>query len=233
MPVADTFTLFPALPLELRLQIWGEALSVRSVWAATPNIGSDHPTANSPLFSMAYVGPAPYLAGLSSKEARRLLERTYDKPIRRPSAGVYWVNMEKTVVYLGDSSDAIAVLDSFHDDDLSRLKHVAFGWSRFDQLARICQRLATTCPDICTVVVHQLDTNDNAAEDGFVSQPLNLEMATYYATIPIHTGPELGYEMLDTDYLRSILSEYFGTSPPRLHFLQPDLAHSSTPSNPS
>ncbi len=58
------------------LQIWREALSVRSVWAAIRNRVSDcDPTGvDYPLFIMTYVVPAPYLAGLSSKEAWRLLE---------------------------------------------------------------------------------------------------------------------------------------------------------------
>lgn len=86
-----TFTLFCALPQEIRLQIWGEALSVRSVWTAIRNRASDSdPTgAVHPTFSMTYVGTAPYLAGLSSTEARRLLEQIYPKPILGPIAGVY------------------------------------------------------------------------------------------------------------------------------------------------
>jgi hypothetical protein len=217
------------MPLELRLHIWGEALSVRSVWAAVRNLASDcDPTGvDHPPFSMAYVGPAPYLAGLSSKEARRLLEQIYVKPIRGPSAGVYWVDMDQTVVYLGDSSDAMEIMDSFHANDLSRFKHVALVWSQFNRLARVCQRLARTCPALCTIVIHQVETEAKAIVNSPFSQPLSLETATYYATIPIHIRSELGYKKLDTDYLRSLLLEYFGASPPRLHMLPLDLADSS------
>jgi hypothetical protein len=229
MSAADSFTFFRAMPLELRLQIWGEALSVRSVWAAVRSLASDcDPTSvDHPPFSMAYVGPAPYLAGLSSNEARRLLEQAYVKPICGPSAGVHWVDMDQTVVYLGDSSDAMAVMDSFHADDLSRFKHVALVWSQFNRLARVCQCLAMTCPALCTIVIHQAETVAKAITNGPFSQSLGLETATYYATIPTHTRFELGYKKLDTDYLRSLLLEYFGASPPRLHMLPPDLADSA------
>jgi hypothetical protein len=163
---------------------------------------------------MAYIGSAPYLAGLSSKEARRLLEQTYMKPIRRPSAGVYWVDMDYTVIYLGDFSDAMKVMDSFHADDLCRFKHVALEWSQFDRLARACQRLARTCPALCTIIVHQAETKAQAVADGPFSRSLSLETAIDYATIPSHNNSELGYKGLDTDYLRSLLLVYFGASPP-------------------
>ena len=187
MSAADSFTFFGALPLELRLQIWREALSVRTVWAAIRNPTSvDHPQ-----FSMA------------------------------------WVDMDHTVVYLGDFSDAMKVMDSFHADDLCRFKHVALGWSQFDRLARACQRLARTCPALCTIIVHQAETKAQAVADGPFSRSLSLETATNYATIPSHNNSELGYKGLDTDYLRSLLLAYFGASPPRLHMLPPDLADSS------
>ena len=71
MSAADSFTYFHALPLELRLQIWREALSVRSVWAAVPNDSANRSLSTSRLpFNMAYIGPAPYLVWLSRREAR-------------------------------------------------------------------------------------------------------------------------------------------------------------------
>jgi hypothetical protein len=232
MSAADSFTSFPAIPLELRLQIWGEALSVRTVWAAIRNCASDcDPTGlDHPPFSMAYIGPAPYLAGLSSKEARRLLEQSYVKPIRGPSARVCWVDVDQTVIYLGDSSDAMAVMDSFHADDLFRFKHIALVWSQFNSLARVCRRLAITCPALCTVIIHQVETETKPMVNGPFFQPLSLQTAAYYATIPIHARSELGYKKLDTDHLRSLLLEYFGASPPRLHMLPPDQASSSNSS---
>ncbi|KAK0102648.1 hypothetical protein ONS95_006252 [Cadophora gregata] len=223
MSAADSFTLFGALPLELRQQIWCEALSVRTVWAAIRNpAGVNHAQ-----FSMAYIGPAPYLAGLSSKEARRLLEQTYMKPIRRPSAGVYWVDMDHTVVYLGDFSDTMKVIDSFHADDLCRFKHVALEWTQFDRLARACQHLARTCPALCTIIVHQAETKARAVAGGPSSRSLSLETAAEYANIPSRNNSELGYKGLDTDYLRSLLMAYFGASPPRLHMLPPGSAKTS------
>lgn len=60
-----------------------------------------------------------------------MLEQFYLKPIHGPfsglatSAGSYWVNLNTTVVYLGNSFDADSVLNSFGTDELSKFKHVA------------------------------------------------------------------------------------------------------------
>lgn len=84
MSAADSFIYFHALPTELRLQIWGEALAVRSVWAAVRNYSADRDLSASRLpFIMVYIGPAPYLAGLSFREARRLLEQSCECAIDR------------------------------------------------------------------------------------------------------------------------------------------------------
>ncbi|CZT53420.1 uncharacterized protein RSE6_14970 [Rhynchosporium secalis] len=215
MSPANSFTLFGALPPELRLQIWREALSVRTVWAAIRNRAS-----------MAYIGSALYLAGLSCKEARRLLEQTYIKPICQLSADVCWVDMNHTVVYLGDFFETMTVIDSFHADDLCRFKHVALRWSQFDRLARVCRRLAATCPALCTIVIHQTEPKAQPGAVSSFSRSLSHKTAIDYAIIFSHNNSALGYEGLDTDYLRSLLLAYFGASPPRLHMLPPDLAES-------
>jgi len=173
---------------------------------------------------MIFIGPAPYLAGLSSREARRLLEKSYVKPIRGPSsdlatsAGSYWVDLNATVVYLSDSCDAEPVLNSFGTDELSKFKHVALPWHQFGRLARTCQRLATQCPALRTIIIQRSGT------EGATNRPLSLEMAAYYATIPENTGPQLGNGKLDAPYLRSLLLEYFGDSPSRIHLLAPGSA---------
>ncbi|MCJ1401158.1 hypothetical protein MMC11_004370 [Xylographa trunciseda] len=215
MSAADSFTYFHALPPELRLQIWGEALSVRSIWAAVRNYNADRDLSASRLpFIMVYIGLAPYLAGLSSREARRLLEQSYVKPIHT------------AVVYLGDSSDATTVLNSFGADKLSKFKHVALPWYQYYRLARTCQLLATMCPALRTIIIQRSEME--AATNRPLRQLLSLETAAYYATISEYAGPELGYEKLDASYFRSLLLEYFGDSPPRLHLLSPDSANRSS-----
>jgi len=235
MSAADSFTYFHALPPELRLQIWEEALSVRSVWAAVRNYNADRDlSASRRPFIMVYIGPAPYLAGLSSREARRLLEQSYIKPIRGLSSGLgtsvgaYWVNLDTTVVYLGDFSDATTVLNSFGVDELSKFHHVALPWYQFGRLARTCQRLATICLALCIIIIQRCEKE--AATNRLLRQPLSLETATYYATIPEYAGPELGYENLDAPHFWSLLLEYFGNSPFRLHLLSPDSANCSSKS---
>jgi hypothetical protein len=231
MSAVDSFIYFPALPPELRLQIWTQALSVRSVWAAVRNDTADRDlnASNLPL-TMAYVGAAPYLVGLSCREARRLLEQLYEGPIRGPFSGLtpsrsYWVDLDTTVVYLGDFFDMTTVLDSFGADKLSKLKHVALPWYQFGNLARACQHLTTLCPALRTLIIQRGEVE--AATKRPFPQTLSLETATYYATIPEYSGPELGYEDLDVAHFRSLLLEYFGDTPPRLHLLSPDSLHHS------
>ena len=229
MSAADNFTCFQALPLELRLQIWKQALSVRSVWAAIHDCNADRDFgASRTPFIVAYIGPAPYLAGLSSREARRLLEQSYFKPLRGPRngsatrVGCYWVDLDTTVVYLGDASKATTVVNSFGVDELSKFKHVALRWYQFASLARTCQRLATLCPALRTIIV-QLGEMEVATKLPLY-QPLSLETAAYYAALSEYAGPALGYEELDAPHFRSLLLEYFGDSPPRLHLLSPGSA---------
>ncbi|KAI0890253.1 uncharacterized protein GGS22DRAFT_194395 [Annulohypoxylon maeteangense] len=224
MSASDRFMKFSALPPELRLQVWAEALSVRTVCAVTRNPAGDH----APII-MAYVGPAPYLAGLSCKEARRVLKQTHVMFSRGPNAGVHWVNMDQTVIYLGNRTAAVSVLDGFRSDDLSRFKHVALLWDTFDELARLCMRLAKECPSLCTIIIHEVV---GATETGVRirmprSQPLTLEAALYYASILAHTGSELGHKRLDTNYFRSLLLEYFDASRPRIHLLPSNPADAS------
>lgn len=200
---------------------------MRSVWAVIRSHNADRDLSAGRLsFPMAYIGPAPYLAGLSSREARRLLEQFYVKPIREPcsglaaTAGYYWVDLETTGVYLGDFSDGTVVLNSFGADELSKFKHVALPWYQCGSLARTCQRLATVCPILPTTIIQRGETE--AATNRTVRQSLSLKTAAYYATIPEYIRPELGCEELDTPYFRSLLLENFGNSPPRFHLLSPD-----------
>ncbi|WYZ45777.1 hypothetical protein EsH8_IX_000002 [Colletotrichum jinshuiense] len=154
---------------------------------------------------MAYVGPAPYLPGLACRESRRLLEKSYVKPLRGPesatSSGVYWVNLENTVVYLGNSSNAMDVMDAFGADKLSRFRHVALRWS------------------LRTIIIQGYESG--SAANFSVCETLDPELAAYYTTIPDSVGPEISHETLDTPHFRSLLLEYFGDSPPRLHLVSP------------
>jgi hypothetical protein len=220
MSTVDRFTFFHALPPELRLQIWGEALSVRSVWAASPNDNKSRVP-----FNMVYIGPAPYLAGLTCREARRLLVQFYVKPIHGPFTGLgtssssHWVNVDTTVIDLGGYSDATTILDAFGGDELSRFKHVALLWHQFGSVVRICMRLATMCPALCTIIIQR--SNTEAPTHRSFRQPLSIEMAACYATVIECAGPEIECEEVDTPYFRSLILEHFGDSPPKLHLLSP------------
>ena len=138
---------------------------MRSVWAASRHNAVRSLTTSPKPLSMVYVGPAPYLAGLSCKEARLLLENVYAKPIRRPydgfapSSNRYWVDFDRTVVCLGHALGGKIVLDKFRADEVSMFRHVALMWYDFAGLARTCQRLAAECPTLCTIIVNRRERN--------------------------------------------------------------------------
>lgn len=227
MSAADTFIYFQALPLELRLQIWEEALSAWTVWAAVPcYVGVEHCLKLRGLrFRMVLTGPAPFLIAGTCKEARRLLEQCYIKPIRAPSdcsatsTGAYWVNLETTVVHLGNASEALYVLPSFGKDDLSRFKHVAVWWDHFESLSMTCYRLATQCPVLRTVIIQYV--GKEGVYNCSSHECLSLGAATYYATTPEFCGSGYGFEKLDVPRVLSALRRYFSDPPPRLHLVDP------------
>lgn len=216
---APSFHLFPALPPELRSQIWESALSVPAVWAATrvSHTGDDVDSDTCEFTVMDFVGPAPPLAGISSREAWCLLKRSYVKPIHGPQGRTgkrkaHWVNLSHTVVFFGGVLYVEDILAGFDADALSRFQHVAFTWhiSQFGPLLRACRHLATICPALNTIIIQCVKG---------LPQPLTPETAAHYAEVPAYTGHELDWQEIDTPYLRSQLLQYFGASPPRLHLL--------------
>jgi hypothetical protein len=225
------FDLFPALPPELRFQIWETALSVQSVWSAVrvPAGASDSIHQNNRAYTMTFVGPAPHVAGMACREAWRLLKRSYGRPVRGPAGSTgtarsYWVNLNHTVICLGFPLDAVAVLAGFDTEALSRFKHVVLTWhlSQFGELARACKHLANACPNLSTIIIQWCETERTSAKSP--QQPMGLETATYYAAIPAYTGCQLGCDALDMSYFRALLLQYFGNPLPRLHLLAPGSA---------
>ncbi|KXH67092.1 hypothetical protein CSAL01_01369 [Colletotrichum salicis] len=225
MDAAHRFTLFGALPPELRLQIWTEALSVSSVWSAdrkATETSKDNTSHLPPI--MTHIGPAPYLAGLACKESRRLLERLYAKPIHGPrqsaaSGAVHWIDLQNTVVSLGDHRSAGALLDSFPAEDLARFRHVVLQSSQFSDMARLCQRLANSCSGLRTIIIH----TDHAGclFTDLPCEPLTQEMAAIFVNILDDPGAGLNCNHYDIEHFRSLLLGYFADSPPTLHFASP------------
>jgi hypothetical protein len=155
------FTCFGALPLELRLLVWEQALSVWTVWAAVHSSAArSRLTTNRLPFTMTFRGPEPFLVGLSCKEAWRLLERLNVRLVlgltgRPNNFHSAWVDLKKTIIYLGDDINAIAVLNSFGAEGTSGFEHVALSWHQFDKLVRTCQRMAVLCPVLHTIIIQQ------------------------------------------------------------------------------
>lgn len=225
MDAAHLFTCFGALPPELRLQIWTEALSVPSVWAVNrkaPETNNAN-TSHLPLI-MNHVGPAPYLAGLACKESRRLMGQLYAKPIHRPThsaarSAIHWIDLQKTVVSLGDYRSAGALLDAFTFEDLARFRHVVLQSSRFSDMARLCQRLANSCPGLCTIIIHT--NHAGCLFTDLPCEPLTQDLGALFVNILEDPAAGLDCNHYDVVHFRSLLLRYFGDSPPTLHFASP------------
>jgi hypothetical protein len=226
----SAFHLFPSLPPELRFLIWETAFCVPSVWAAVrvhrPTSGHYSSTR---AFTMTFVGPAPPAAGMSCKEAWCLLKQSYGEQIRGPAGSTgttrpYWVDLNHTVVYLGNPMNTMEILASFDTRALSKFKHVTLFWhnSRYSLLARACQRLATTCPALCTIIIQCCDRYERIPEGESaepIQQPTTLERVAHYAEILTYMGRRLDWQTLDTPYLRSQLLQYLAPRRPSCIFL--------------
>lgn len=123
MANSNTFTCFPSLPFEIRELIWKEALSVPALWATHRD---PHPeNANRPC-TMIFIGPAPYLVGISCKEARRVMEISYIQfdSLRGGPSAFHWVNVDNTVVFFDSGSD---IATTFSPEECAQFKHIALG----------------------------------------------------------------------------------------------------------
>lgn len=226
MATATSFPRFSALPPELRLQIWEAALSAPAVWIAgwgeateSSSAADSATSASRRSLAMTPVGAAPYLAGLASRESRRVMERMFSRPIRgrdgsATNGAPYWMGLDTTLIYLGVTAAAASglVLEFFDMGELSGFKHVGLPYDHFGSVARTCQRLAALCPGLQTLVVRPISPTKH-------QQPPSLETAADDAAIARHTGPEPECGEIDVLYLRTLLLEYFGDSPPQLHVL--------------
>jgi hypothetical protein len=214
----DTFTCFPSLPAELRLLIWEEALSVRTVWAV-----SRAPDG----LTTSFLGPAPYLVGMSCNEARRVMEKTYIRPTgwQGDPVTTQWIDPDNTVVYLGDHTEAAGTLDRLDAALVYLFKHVALDWYSFHftqyiDLARVCQRqLPWRCPALETLIVGRVLPDVSLHTS--TRLPLGLEVAACYAGLPAYSGPVRRFrasEISENIFGMPLLKD-FNDPAPRLHLL--------------
>ena len=225
----DSFACFTAFPPELRFRIWENALLAWSFWSAarchapdpgpgtvSQHAGHDASATRRPL-PMAFVGPTPCLAGFSSREAWRLMRKLYQAPIRAlhcadNAAPVYWINLERTVVYLGDRHEAACVMANFGANDLAKFMHVVLLWHQFRGLVETCQSLSTSYPSLRTIIVQRVAEGPEQSIVPF-RNPLPPTLAAYYISLLEGSQPELPDDgCVDVAYFNCfsmIISEMF------------------------
>lgn len=241
MATIGTFTRFPALPAELRIQIWTEALTESSVWAAAltkpRNVHDGGPLPDHRSISMNCDGSSPHLVAFSCREARAVMQRIYKRPLRGPIMeatvqGAYWIHLDKAVITFVNSHDSLAILDRF-GSEIAGFQHVVLVWQDWTTQPRTCMRLAKSCPALRTVIVQRVESPKNRpysststtkcyVADAPVLLDLDAKIAARYSALAEYDGPELGDSDADTVRLRKSVLQYFADSPPRLHILAPD-----------
>lgn len=230
-PVAR-FPLFRALPPELRLGVWRQALLAPTVWSVDVDWVGDWDTYEhfsniSKLdLSLSPMGPASYLAGFACKESRQLMQQLFTKPLRGSSVAVesriYWINWDTTIVHLGNYLNlelaTCSAKGTFSEDEILHFRHISLDWTGFLKDGLACRLLAKRCPDIRTLIIR--------LEGEGVGANLT-ESAAVLTTLLESHGPERSQEILraeeyvNTANFRSFVIRDFGESPPRIHFLLP------------
>ncbi|KAH6626573.1 hypothetical protein B0J18DRAFT_143887 [Chaetomium sp. MPI-SDFR-AT-0129] len=131
----STFHHFPRLPTELRFYVWEDALSVPAVFGMsriTPHEYGDSAETTASKFKMGFIGHAPYLVGLTCREAWQLIPRSSRILICGPSARCqqsverHWVDLENTVLYIDNSKDEYDVIEDLDFRTRCGVKHIAF-----------------------------------------------------------------------------------------------------------
>ncbi|KAJ4306370.1 hypothetical protein N0V88_001170 [Collariella sp. IMI 366227] len=144
---------------------------------------------------MHFVGPKPFLVGLTCKEARQVMEKIYI-PLTRSRAGsvttTHWIDPDMTVVHFGDCDAGIAVLCDLLADGASKLKHVAVRWyfGYLPQIIRFSRQLEDRCPGLHTLVIRQAFKPTPA--DDTAQRPLPVESASVLALAPTDDKENFG-----------------------------------------
>lgn len=233
-----SFSLFDALPKDVQFMIWEEALSATTVCAIVRKAKSSSDGGaqgeQQYMLQVRFIGPAPHVLGRVCRNARQQLEHSFERASTRGTRGLFpfagarhWLNLERSIFYLGDGSGSRNVLGQLSDSDLARLRVVAFRWPHWDTLARTCICIAKRCPNIHTLIVQRSRHIDHMLpmpgleESEAISRRdnLSLKTAACFARLPGYTGPEMQDAQLDSDYYRDILKLYFGDTPPTVHML--------------
>jgi len=149
-------TTFTSLPAELRLQIWEEALSFPTIWAAfpAPVFGAEAAAeaGNLPSFTMKIVGvTSASNVGNTCREARYVMERshTYLKSHRTVSHNSKdisgcWLDLDNTIVFLDNPDAAGQIMQCLTTAELAQFKHVVLLWNRGHQIPIPCKRIGVS-----------------------------------------------------------------------------------------
>ncbi|KAF2769766.1 hypothetical protein EJ03DRAFT_88087 [Teratosphaeria nubilosa] len=225
MDTTARFSLFSALPIELRLLIWEEALLVTNVltMADTTRSSGDAPIQPS---GRLLVGPTPGHIGMVCREARRQLIHSFVtisvpglRGLFRHCGAQNWLDLDRTVFYFGSGREARTVISDLDDSQISRVRLAAFHYGDWETLARMCLSIAQRCPHVHTVIVVRYSATSTGTASGI---KLSAGTVEQLVRLSRRIGPPHQDGELDSDYFRATLLQAFGGTPPVLHMIQAD-----------
>ncbi|TLD10435.1 hypothetical protein PgNI_06228 [Pyricularia grisea] len=219
-----SFPSFGLLPVELQLQIWKEALApVTVLYLEVRRLpdGKHNYAAKLPKLAVTVYGAKPHNVGQSCKTARTLMKQTFGSPLRlKGSASARWVNLDRTVIHIGDPVDAATILDALEPGDLPRIRHVVLPW-RSDNVAHMitaCRMVSTRCKHLSSMTFNPYFNLPVPARK-CRCHAMDEQITSFYAAIPDYSDlPWWDYSM-DLMQTRSRLLPYFDNPRPRMHMV--------------
>ncbi len=227
--MSSNFTLFSALPPELRIRIWQCALSEPAVAAVRRN-RTDKQVRRQPHELVVFGSLKASTIGRTCYEALKVVEETHVR--LQTCLGTCWFNYNASIIYLGPlwwPFPAESLWSNLHKATLPHIKHVVILYTQFGHLSRVCMKLAEEFSGLESIII---DMEFFPLEIEYEFMPaklcqlscqnqLDLEMASFYAGMVSSPEPELsGFtQCLEWDELPVLLAEHFPKSCPSFYFV--------------
>jgi hypothetical protein len=209
MPTNDYFPQFSALPTELRLKIWRNALSEPIVAGFSPRLHSARlpQILEWPILSTDHscVAQACKEAWQVMRSAHQRVEFSVITITSRPFKVAAWIDFSDTSFYIGHGRLSYFHIRSMTPQPIStRVEEVIMGWSNDRELVETCKRLVVF-QALRRLVILITPRRDLGIPERFVTTALDLQdmKSQISGQSSITDAPSL-----DTKHLRSLFEDF-------------------------